>query len=98
MRSARKSAKQRGRPALPPTMGKRHPLNMRTTREIKEKLEAVSRESGRSLAQEVEYRIEQSLREKERLEETLAAMMGGAAALRIFRYMAAAADAAAAEI
>jgi hypothetical protein len=40
--------------------GKRHPLNMRTTAETRERLEASAAASGRSLAQEVEYRLEQS--------------------------------------
>jgi hypothetical protein len=42
--------------------GKRYPLNMRTTREMRERLEASARASGRSLAQEVEIRLEQSFR------------------------------------
>jgi hypothetical protein len=37
--------------------GKRYPLNMRTTLELREKVEAAARESGRSLVQEVEYRL-----------------------------------------
>jgi Arc-like DNA binding domain len=40
--------------------GKRHPLNMRTTREIREQLEAAAAASGRSLTQEVERRLERS--------------------------------------
>jgi Arc-like DNA binding domain len=40
--------------------GKRWPLNMRTTREIREQLEAAAAASGRSLSQEVEYRISRS--------------------------------------
>lgn len=43
-----------------PTAGKRYPLNMRTTKEVREKLEAAAFESGRSLVQEVEKRIEES--------------------------------------
>jgi uncharacterized protein (DUF1778 family) len=40
--------------------GKRYPLNMRTTKEIRERLERAAAKSGRSLAQEVEYRLERS--------------------------------------
>jgi len=40
--------------------GKRYPLNMRTTKELREKIEAAARASGRSLVQEVEFRLEQS--------------------------------------
>jgi hypothetical protein len=39
---------------------KRYPLNMRTTKEIRERLEGAAAKSGRSLAQEVEYRLERS--------------------------------------
>jgi hypothetical protein len=40
--------------------GKKSPLNMRTTPALREKLEVAAGESGRSLVQEVEYRLEQS--------------------------------------
>ncbi len=48
------------RAKLPPGEGKRMPLNMRTTRELRDKLERNTADSGRSLAQEVEYRLERS--------------------------------------
>jgi hypothetical protein len=41
--------------------GKRYPLNMRTTFELRRDLEAAARASGRSLAQEAEHRLERSL-------------------------------------
>jgi hypothetical protein len=50
--------------------GKRYPLNMRTTFEIRSKLEAAAAESGRSLAQEAESLIEKALQ----LDKVLAAM------------------------
>ena len=50
----------RGRPALPPEAGKRHPLGIRTTAELKKKIEAAAAESGRSIAQEIELRLERS--------------------------------------
>lgn len=40
--------------------GKRYPLNMRTTKEIRDALEEVAKNSGRSLAQEVEARLERT--------------------------------------
>jgi hypothetical protein len=40
---------------------KRHPLNMRTTKEVREMLEHAAAETGRSLVQEVETRIEESV-------------------------------------
>lgn len=45
--------------------GKRHPLNMRTTKETREKLESAAAANGRSLAQEVEVRLERSFAEDE---------------------------------
>ena len=48
------------RAKLPPGKGKRTPLNMRTTRELRERLEREAADSGRSLAQEVEARLERS--------------------------------------
>jgi hypothetical protein len=39
---------------------KRHPLSLRTTQELRTKMEAAVAISGRSLAQEVEFRLEQS--------------------------------------
>ena len=44
--------------------GKRHPLNMRTTATIREQLEAAANVNGRSLAQEVEARLERSFHQE----------------------------------
>lgn len=44
--------------------GKRYPLNMRTTKETRERLEAAASANGRSLAQEVEVRLERSFAEE----------------------------------
>jgi hypothetical protein len=41
--------------------GKRYPLNMRTTKVIRDKVERAAAISGRSLAQEVENRVERSI-------------------------------------
>jgi predicted component of type VI protein secretion system len=43
-----------------PVKGKRYPLNMRTTFEVRQQLEVSAAASGRSLAQEAEYRIERA--------------------------------------
>ncbi|MGA0594932.1 Arc family DNA-binding protein [Enterovirga sp. CN4-39] len=48
------------RPKLPEGEGKRHPLHVRTTKQMREDLEAAAAASGRSLAQEIETRLEQS--------------------------------------
>jgi hypothetical protein len=39
---------------------KRFPLSLRTTKELREKLEKAAKDTGRSLAQEIEFRLEQS--------------------------------------
>lgn len=62
-----KTHRKRGRPALPEGKAKRYPLNMRTTKEMKEKLESACRASGRSIAQEVELRMEESFKTEESL-------------------------------
>jgi hypothetical protein len=53
------------RRAKPPEEGKRVPLNMRTTRDVRDRLAAAARASGRSLAQEVEYRLERSFQDQD---------------------------------
>ncbi len=61
----------RSRRVLP---GKRHPLNMRTTKELRDKVDAAAMASGRSLVQEVEFRLERSFdleAEQVRLSERL---------------------------
>jgi hypothetical protein len=46
--------------------GKRYAIGLRTTKNLKDDLDAAAEESGRSLAQEVEHRLEMSfLRERE---------------------------------
>jgi hypothetical protein len=40
--------------------GKRMPMNMRTTQALRAKIDKAARKSGRSLVQEVEYRVERS--------------------------------------
>jgi hypothetical protein len=42
--------------------GKRYPLNMRTTKELRDQIGEAAIASGRSLVQEVELRLEQSFR------------------------------------
>lgn len=40
--------------------GKRYPLNMRTTFELRRQLESAAQASGRSLAQEIEHQLDRS--------------------------------------
>lgn len=43
---------------LPETEGKRHQVGFRTTRELKDRIEAEAKANGRSIAQEIEFRLE----------------------------------------
>ena len=61
MPADKKVKRKRGRPALPPEQGKRYPLNMRTTKTLRDSLSAAHKKSGRSRAQEVEHRLERSM-------------------------------------
>src|SRR5262245_54272080 len=45
--------------------GKRYPLNMRTTKELRDKIEEAATASGRSLVQEVEFRLERSFKDED---------------------------------
>jgi len=46
--------------------GKKQPFNMRTTAALRKKIETAAGKSGRSLVQEVEYRVEMSFHHEER--------------------------------
>jgi hypothetical protein len=59
--------KRRGRPALPVERGKRYPLGIRVTAEVKAAVQAAAVASGRSQAQEVEIRLEWSVLLMDRL-------------------------------
>ena len=50
--------------------GKRYPLNMRTTKETRERLENAAALSGRSLVQEVERRLENYFERDQEIQET----------------------------
>jgi hypothetical protein len=86
------TSKPRGRPALAVDEGKRYPLSLRTTKDLKEKLESASRVSGRSIAQEVEHRLEQSFKTEANIADAIAAAMGGKSLAALFRLMGAAAE------
>jgi hypothetical protein len=59
--SSRETTRGRGKSIA----GKRHPLNMRTTKETRDRLAAAAAASGRSLVQEVEFRVEQTFRQED---------------------------------
>lgn len=79
-----RGAKRRGRPALPPEKAKRYPTGFRTTKEMKDLLQRMADSSGRSIAQEIEHRLEQSA-EFERA-------FGGPRLVALWRELAAAAE------
>jgi hypothetical protein len=54
------NVRSRGRPRVSAEQGKRYPIAIRTTKFLKERLERASKASGRSLAQELEFRLERS--------------------------------------
>jgi hypothetical protein len=70
-------ATQRSRGKL---AGKRYPLNMRTTKQTRDALEAAAHKSGRSLAQEIEFRLEQSFHAEREF--------GGADSYQFFKLLA----------
>jgi HPt (histidine-containing phosphotransfer) domain-containing protein len=49
--------------------GKRFPLSLRTTKELHDKIAGEAKKSGRSLAQEVEHRLENSFVLQERMRD-----------------------------
>jgi hypothetical protein len=61
--------------------GKRYPLNMRTTKELRDRVDEAAMASGRSLVQEVEFRLENSFREDD--------LYGGPHLSALFRLLAA---------
>jgi hypothetical protein len=72
-------ARRRGRPALPTEAVKRHALGIRTTKRLKDALQYAADSSGRSVAQEIEFRLEQSFRQEayaRDLREMLALALG----------------------
>ena len=66
-----KTKRKPGRPGRPRTVGERVPLGLRVTPELKAKLDSAAKDSGRSQSQEVELRLEQSLRSEGALYEAL---------------------------
>jgi hypothetical protein len=52
----------RGRPRLRAGEGKRYTIAIRTTKDLRDRLKSTSGQSGRSLAREIELRLEQSFK------------------------------------
>src|SRR6478609_7194902 len=88
MSDAPEPSKRRGRPALPPEKGKRYALGLRTTKELRDLLQQAADSSGRSLAQEIEFRLERSFDREKNLAEAMTEVFGDARTLEIFKEMA----------
>jgi hypothetical protein len=82
--SQRPNAKRRGRPSLPKGKGKRHAIGLRATADLRRKLEEGARQSGRSLSQEAEFRLESSFKDDDRITESF----GGDLTFKIMRALA----------
>jgi hypothetical protein len=65
-----------GRPARKLKAGERVPLGLRVTPEIKRQLDAAADRNGRSQSQEAEFRIEQSFKQQELLQDVLELAFG----------------------
>jgi len=60
---------RRGRPPTPTERAKRHAVGIRTTKALKDSLQRAADSSGRSVAQEIEFRLERSFESDEFLKE-----------------------------
>jgi hypothetical protein len=82
MSKGRLDQKRRGPPPLPPDQGKRHPIGIRVTKEIRDFIQRMADSQGRSIAQEIELRLLQSY--------DFEAIAGGPRAVALFRTLASA--------
>mgnify|MGYP001569362371 CR=1 FL=1 len=88
MAAARNTKTVKRGPRAQGVPGKRYPLNVRTTWETRQLIERAAKESGRSLVQELEFRIERSFQEQ----SDRAAELGGRELYGLFKMMAGAAQ------
>jgi hypothetical protein len=79
--------KRRGRPPLNPGEAKRASFNTRLRPSLKERLEAEARESGRSLSEQIEFRLERACRDDDALDALFDAMVGGARNAGVLLYL-----------
>jgi hypothetical protein len=82
-KNRRAEQKRRGRPSLPKGEGKRFALGLRVTEERRRALDEAAAQSGRSISQEIELRLEESFRDESKF--------GGREMLGLFQMMAGAA-------
>jgi hypothetical protein len=76
--------KRRGRPPLPRGKGKRYNLGIRTTKELRDLLRKAAALSGRSVAQEIEFRLERSFERDESVKDAMTATFGDERLLSLF--------------
>jgi hypothetical protein len=77
--------RRRGRPALPVGEAKRASFNTRLRNDTKERLEKEARKAGRSLSEEIEYRLERSIQ----VQDAQCEVFGGKLPLILMRALAA---------
>ena len=75
------ASKRRGRPSLPSDQGKRAHFTTRLRTGLKKSLEAEAANAGRSLSEEIEFRLERSFADQDALNEAF----GGAHNLAVMR-------------
>jgi hypothetical protein len=83
---AQQKKRKPGRPTESPTGPKRVALSMRTTQAVRDRLDAARSESGRSLAQEVEFRLGRTID----IDDAMEREFGSVQTQTIFRAMASA--------
>src|SRR5947207_263931 len=79
---------RRGRPPLPAGEGKRASFNTRISPQLKMQLQLAAAEAGRSLSEEIEYRLALSLERQNVLDEVFELVFGGRPGLARFLGMA----------
>jgi hypothetical protein len=67
---------KRGRPTKPPTPGRKSPLGLRVTPEIKDALDSAAQRNSRTQSQEAELRIEATFRAEQQLSQGLELVYG----------------------
>jgi hypothetical protein len=67
---------KRGRPTKPPTAGRKSPLGLRVTPEIKDMLDGAAQHNSRTQSQEAELRIEATFRSEQQLSQGLEIVYG----------------------
>ena len=86
MTAQKATARSRGRPRLPPDQGKRASFTTRIRAELRGRLDREASRVGRSLSEEIEFRLELSVRDQ----DVLSVDYGGPHNVRLMRVIASA--------